>query len=264
MVLSAFVIIYCRTPEQTAQMCKHMLIHVCKLVKCLLRCYIFHLCFSTVKTLSTAYICACWYETVGQMCSWTQGRISLSFSCCINPNQVGQIFLDANPYFEIFYSKNPGQTVRTTGKHNIDIVVTVLSTSLRKTFFAWRYILNENILFWLTISNQKPFVFSVSVFCSQIWTLKLILRPKIGLIYAISIVKRFFFIFSLWKYFFFSLLNLNYWCFTTILWKFQKIWTSGTCWKGCRTTRPKDNLPQDNSTKSTCIEPSPKSVAIFT
>ena len=56
--------------------------------------------------------------------------------------------------------------------------VTVLSTSLGKTFFAWRFILNENILFWLTISNQKPFVFSVSVVCSQIFTVKLNLRPK--------------------------------------------------------------------------------------
>ena len=69
------------------------------------------------------------------------------------------------------------------------ISVTVLSTSLGKTFFAWRFILNENILFSLTISNQKPFVFSVSAFCSQIFTVKLNLRPKIGLTYAISIVK---------------------------------------------------------------------------
>ena len=29
----------------------------------------------------------------------------------------------------------------------------------RKDVFAWRFILNENILFWLTISYQKPFVF---------------------------------------------------------------------------------------------------------
>ena len=28
----------------------------------------------------------------------------------------------------------------------------------------------------------------------------------------------------------FSLLNLNYWCFTTILWNFQKNWTSGSRW----------------------------------
>ena len=60
-------------------------------------------------------------------------------------------------------------------------IPTVLSTSLGKTFFAWRFILNENILFWLTISYQKPFVFYVSVFCSQIFTQKLKLRPKIGL-----------------------------------------------------------------------------------
>ena len=74
---------------------------------------------------------------------------------------------------------------------------TVLSTSLGKTVFAWPFILNENILFWLTISYQKPFVFSVSVVCSQILTLKLNLRPNIGLTYAISIVKWYFEIFVL-------------------------------------------------------------------
>ena len=73
----------------------------------------------------------------------------------------------------------------------------------RKTFFAWRFNLNENILFWLTISYQKPFVFSVSVFCFQICTLKLNLLPKIGLTYAISIVKWFFWNFCLSKYFLF-------------------------------------------------------------
>ena len=56
---------------------------------------------------------------------------------------------------------------------------TVLLTSLGKTFFAWHFILNENILFRLTISYQKPFVFSVSVFCSQIFTVKLYLQPKL-------------------------------------------------------------------------------------
>ena len=41
------------------------------------------------------------------------------------------------------------------------------------------------------MSYQKPFVFSVSVFCYQICTLKLNLRPKVGLIYirVVSIVK---------------------------------------------------------------------------
>ena len=72
---------------------------------------------------------------------------------------------------------------------------TVLSTSLGKTFFAWRFILNDDILYWLCISYQKPFVFSVSVFSSQICNLKLNLRPKIGLTYANSIVKWFFGIF---------------------------------------------------------------------
>ena len=39
------------------------------------------------------------------------------------------------------------------------------------------FILNENSLLWLTISDQKSFVFSVSVFCSQIFILKLNLWP---------------------------------------------------------------------------------------
>ena len=50
---------------------------------------------------------------------------------------------------------------------NSSFMITVLSTSLGKKFFAWRFTLNENILFCLTISYQKPFVFYVSVFCSQ-------------------------------------------------------------------------------------------------
>ena len=73
---------------------------------------------------------------------------------------------------------------------------TVLSTSLGKTVFSWRFILDKNILVWLTISCQKPFVFYVSVFCSQIFTQRLKLRPKVGLTYAISIVKWFFWILS--------------------------------------------------------------------
>ena len=32
---------------------------------------------------------------------------------------------------------------------------TVLSTSFGKTFYAWCFILNENIFFWLTVSYQK-------------------------------------------------------------------------------------------------------------
>ena len=79
--------------------------------------------------------------------------------------------------------------------------ITVLSTSLGKTFFAWRFILNENILFWLTISCQKPFVFYVSVFCSQIFTKKNKVTAKSlsGLCYFYS--KVIFWIFCLRKYF---------------------------------------------------------------
>ena len=60
-------------------------------------------------------------------------------------------------------------------------------------YFKWKY-------FVLTTSYQKPFVFSVSVFCSQNLP-KSNLRPNIGLTYAISIVKWFFKIFCLKKYF---------------------------------------------------------------
>ena len=51
------------------------------------------------------------------------------------------------------------------------------------------FFLNYFVL--MTISYQKPFVFSVSVFCSQIFTLKLNLRSKIGLTYVIYIVNDF-------------------------------------------------------------------------
>ena len=63
-------------------------------------------------------------------------------------------------------------------------------TSLGKTFFDCHFILKENILFWLTILSET-FVFSVSVLCSQIFTLKLNLWPKIGLNHAISIAVIF-------------------------------------------------------------------------
>ena len=66
---------------------------------------------------------------------------------------------------------------------------TVLSTSFGKKFLVWCFILNKNILFWLPISHQKPFVFYVSVFCSQIFAQKLKLWPKDGCTYAISTVN---------------------------------------------------------------------------
>ena len=99
-----------------------------------------------------------------------------------------------------------------------------------KDLFCLAFYFKWKSLFWQTISYQKPFVFSVSVFCSQIFTLNLNVQPKVGLTYALY-SKVIFSNFFLRKYFYFSLLNLNYWCFTTILWKFQKNWTSGTCWK---------------------------------
>ena len=44
---------------------------------------------------------------------------------------------------------------------------------IQKDVFSWSFILKENILFWFTVSYQKLFAFSVSLFCSQIFTLKL-------------------------------------------------------------------------------------------
>ena len=64
--------------------------------------------------------------------------------------------------------------------------------------------------------------FTDSVFSSRIFTVKLDLRPKNGLTYANSIINWFFEIFVCGNTFYFSLLTLNYWCATTILWKFQK------------------------------------------
>ena len=62
----------------------------------------------------------------------------------------------------------------------------VLSTSLGKKIFAWRFILNGIIDFELTISYQEPFVFTVSLLCFQMFTVKLILWPKMCLTHTIS------------------------------------------------------------------------------
>ena len=103
---------------------------------------------------------------------------------------------------------------------------TVLLTSLGKTFFAWRFILNLNY----HILAEIIFFFSVSVFGSEICTLTLNQRPKIGLAYAISTVEWFFGNFDSENSFHVSLQNLNYWCFATKMWTFQKNWANGTCW----------------------------------
>ena len=119
---------------------------------------------------------------------------------------------------------------------NFVIALTILSSRQRSEsrFLLGVFILNENSLFWLTISYQKPFVFSVFVSCNQMCTLKLNLRPKIDLTYAVSTVKWFFFI---WEFFFFFFF---FFFFTEFKWLMfhnntvkisEKKWTSGTCWK---------------------------------
>ena len=93
----------------------------------------------------------------------------------------------------------------------------------RKDVFAFRFILNDNILFWSYISYQKPFVLNVSVFCSQICYPKIKFTAKdwsdLCKFYSKVIV---FLLVSKKIFFNISLLNLNYWCFTTVMWKFQK------------------------------------------
>ena len=59
----------------------------------------------------------------------------------------------------------------------------------QKDGFCLAFNFKWNVLVWLTISYQKPFVLSVSVFCSQIFTLTLNLLPKNSPTYAISIIK---------------------------------------------------------------------------
>ena len=94
-------------------------------------------------------------------------------------------------------------------------VVTVLF-SIRSLRFSPAAILI--ILFRLSISYQKPFVFYVSVFCSKIFTLELNSWEKLGLTYAISMVKRHFRIFIGENIFFqFSLVIFNHSCFRTML-----------------------------------------------
>ena len=114
---------------------------------------------------------------------------------------------------EIFYINNRRFFIMFNLKHWVQFDITC------------RFILNDNILFWSTISYHKLFVFSVYLFCSHIYS-KIKFTTKI-LTSVISIVKWFFCFFT----FTFFMMNLNQWCFTTILWKFQKKWTSVTCWK---------------------------------
>ena len=91
------------------------------------------------------------------------------------------------------------QTFDETSNAQVDLsrhwihIITVRLTSIGKTCFALHFILNENVYSdWpYLIRNHLSFLFLCV--CSQICTLKLNLRPKIGLTCAISIVKWFFF-----------------------------------------------------------------------
>ena len=93
-------------------------------------------------------------------------------------------------------------------------------------YFKWKYfVLTDHIL---------SETISLSYFCvlfSNIYT-KIKFKAKSWSDLCNFYSKVIFFgIFVYENIFYFPLLNLNYWCFTTILWKFQKNWTSGTSWK---------------------------------
>ena len=96
-----------------------------------------------------------------------------------------------------------------------------LAFSLKwKYFVLIDHILSETIcLFWFCVlfSNTYPKI----KFIAENWS-------DICNFYRTMIVFEFL---SKKIFFNFLLLNLNYWYFTTILWKFQKNWTSRTCWK---------------------------------
>ena len=112
----------------------------------------------------------------------------------------------------------------------------VLSASLGKMFFAWDSILNENILFSLTISYQKPFAFSVSVFCSQMFTLKLNLCQKF--VWPCNFYRKVIFFFF---FFFFKFLCKTIF-FTFLCW----IWSIDVSHQHCENFRKTvlvENLP---------------------
>ena len=102
-------------------------------------------------------------------------------------------------------------------------MATVLSTSLGRTLFAWRFILIGSIDF----SVIKWFLFLCFVsrylqnqFNGQKWS-------DLGNFYSKLVVWEMF----VKTYIYFSSLILNYQCTITILWKSQKFWTGGTCCK---------------------------------
>ena len=100
---------------------------------------------------------------------------------------------------------------------------TVLSRRLGETFFfclasyvKWKYV----ILIGHIISDTIC-IFCFCVLFSNIYP-KIKFRPKIGLTNTNSMVKWFLEVLSKKIFFTFFLLNFEYWCFRTTLWKFQK------------------------------------------
>ena len=102
---------------------------------------------------------------------------------------------------------------------------------------------------WQYIYYQKLIVVSVPLICFQIITAKLFFWPM-GLADAISILNCFFLFFLFFfvffccsfllllvvvfikkKWFLLFLTDFKLLLYQTVLWKFQKFWTSGTCWK---------------------------------
>ena len=92
-------------------------------------------------------------------------------------------------------------------------------------YFRWKSFVKIDHILSKTIC-----LFCFCVLFSNIYT-KIKFTAKSGSDLCNFYSKVIFWNFCLRKYVLFSLLNLNCWCFITILWNFQKNWTSGTCWK---------------------------------
>ena len=101
------------------------------------------------------------------------------------------------------------------------------STSFGKTFQTAFYSKWEKK--WFVIHNILSEAFCRFCSCALVSNNnhQISFRLKMVLAYAISIVKRIFFIFLLKNSVCFSSRTSNYWCSITIQWKFQKFWTSG-------------------------------------
>ena len=102
------------------------------------------------------------------------------------------------------------------------------STSLGETFLAWRFILNENTVvlidhilseticlfcFCVLFSNMYPKI----KFTAKIWSDLCNYLTYVKWFVLEFLSENFFFVF------YFSLMNLNNWCFGKILWKFTTI-----------------------------------------